>query len=126
MRVTGFEVSESQIRDLELTVVWQSSVSAEYENIVWLDVLMPTEGIPISELHILAAKYLPVPKLGCRSIIASSAVYILETLQSTHQPIKEHKNIFKACWASCAFHECVEVSSVSILQDEIVGRAMDE
>ena len=52
MRVIGFEVSESQIRDLELTVVWRSSVSVEYKNIVWLDVLMPTEEIPISELHI--------------------------------------------------------------------------
>ena len=60
MRVRGCEVSESQIRDLKMTVVWRSSVSVEYENIVWLDVLMPTEEIPISELFIQAAKYLPV------------------------------------------------------------------
>ena len=126
MRVMGCEVSESQIRDLELTVVWRSSVSAEYENIVWLDVLMPTEEIPISELHIQAAKYLPVQNLGCRSIIASSAVYTLETVQSMHQPIREHKNIFSAFWFWCAFHECIEISPVRILQDEIVGRAMDE
>lgn len=64
--------------------------------------------------------------LGRRSIFASSAVYILETVQSTHQPTKEHKNIFNAFWSWCAFHECVEVSSVRILQDDIVGRAMDE
>lgn len=128
MRVIGFEVSESQIRDLELTVVWRCSVSLEYENIVWLDVLMLTGEIPISELHIQAAKYLPVDTqmLGRRSIFASSTVYILETIQSTHQPTKEHKIIFNAFWSWCAFHERVEVSSVRILQDDIVGRAMDE
>ena len=82
MRVIGFEVSESQIRDLELTVVWRCSVSLEYENIVWLDVLMLTGEIPISELHIQAAKYLPVDMqmLGRRSIFANPAVYILETV----------------------------------------------
>ena len=43
-----------------------------------------------------------------------------------HQPITEHKNIFNAFWPWCVFHECIEVSSVRILQDEIVRRAMDE
>ncbi len=59
MRVTGFEVSESQICDLEFTVVWRSSVSVEHKNIDWLDILMPTEEIPISELHVQATQSIP-------------------------------------------------------------------
>ncbi len=53
-------------------------------------------------------------------------MYTLKTVQAMHEPIREHKNIFNAFWSWCAFHECIEVSSVRILQDEIVGRAMDE
>lgn len=59
-------------------------MSVEYENIDWLDILMPTEEIPVSALYIQAAKYLPVQNLGRRSIVANSAVDTLDTVHNMH------------------------------------------
>ncbi len=115
-------MSESQVSNLEFTVIRGFRMSAEHKDVGWFDILMPTGHLPVSAMSIQAAKYVPVQiqYLGSRTRGADSAVDALNALYNIHQPIEEKKNIFDAFRLWCPSHEISEVSSIGILQDQIV------
>lgn len=115
-------MSESQVSNLEFTVIRESLVSTERKDVGWFDILMPAGELMVSALSIQTAEYVPVQiqYLGSRSPGVDSAVNTLDTLYNIHQPIEEEKNIFGGFRLWCPSHEISEVPSVRILQDQIV------
>lgn len=48
----GLEMSESQVCDLEITVIWRGSVLIKDQNIGWFDVLMDPDGTVLRAIHL--------------------------------------------------------------------------
>lgn len=91
MRGAGFEMSETQVCDLEISVIWRGCVSAQDKNVGWLNIFMPSDcrSIRNSPYQVDDDMCLPIQDSGRPAFKVRIAMNSHDPMRNIEQPIPE-------------------------------------